>query len=330
MIGHLYDLAAANQSSMYPAGRQAHLIQALLWLFIIVTGTVYVLTMLFVLLVGKRSRAVAPAADAPTLSDPPRESRLGTIISICVGITIVILFALLISDYLTGSKYHANDVVPDIYIKVTGRQWWWDVEYRDLMNPSNSLHTANEICLPVGKTARIDLEGADVIHSFWVPNLAGKKDAIPLHPTAMWLRADRPGKYEGQCAEFCGLGHAKMRMMVSVVFQDEYNKWYTNVQAEAPKPQTDLQKKGQQIFLSSTCVMCHTISGTTAMASFAPGLSHLGSRQAIAAGTLKNTPENLSKWILDPPSIKPGTRMPQHNIAPQDLNALVAYLESLK
>ena len=214
-------------------------------------------------------------------------------------------------------------------IQVIGHQWWWEVIYQD-QTPSNIVTTANEIHIPVGRPIKIELKSGDVIHSFWIPNLHGKKDAFPDHDSAIWLRADKEGTYDGQCAEFCGYQHAQMRLQVIAESEEKFQQWLKNARKNAPDPQTEAQKRGQQVFLGTTCVMCHTIQGTNAGARLGPNLTHVAGRKRIAAGTLPNTAGHLAGWIVDPQKIKPGVRMPQNPLDPQDLLALLEYIESLK
>ena len=190
--------------------------------------------------------------------------------------------------------------------------------------------TANEIHIPVGRPIKIDLISHDVIHSFWVPNLHGKKDLIPNYPTTIYLRADQPGVYWGQCAEYCGFEHAKMRLMVIAEPAEDFTRWYTAAQQPSQKPSTDSQAFGQQIFLRSVCTQCHTIKGTPANGRVGPNLTHVASKPYIASGSLQNDRENLASWITDPQAIKPGIRMPMNTYSPEELNALVDYIQSLK
>jgi cytochrome c oxidase subunit 2 len=169
-----------------------------------------------------------------------------------------------------------------------------------------------------------------VIHSFWVPGLQGKMDMIPGRTNVTWLQADRTGVWRGQCAEYCGLQHAKMAFLVVAERPDSFAGWLARQRDTAPTPIDELTRRGQEVFLSSSCVMCHAISGTPAGSRIGPDLTHLASRRTIAAGTLPNTRGNLAGWILDPQRIKPGTRMPPNQLDPADLQALLAYLESLK
>jgi cytochrome c oxidase subunit 2 len=170
----------------------------------------------------------------------------------------------------------------------------------------------------------------DVIHSFWAPNFHGKKDLVPGHPTTLWFRAQRPGTFRGQCAEFCGAQHAHMRFVIVAEPQEQFIAWRAGQSEAAAPPANEMQQRGQNIFLKTTCAMCHTIQGTGASATVGPNLTHVATRQMIAAGTLPNNRGHLGGWIIDPQHLKPGVRMPPHNLAPEDLQALLDYLESLK
>ena len=216
-----------------------------------------------------------------------------------------------------------------ITIEVTGRQWWWEVRYTDV-DASNIFTTANEIHIPVGIPVMFTLHGGDVIHSFWVPNLAGKKDLIPGKVNTIWLQADKPGVYRGQCAEYCGLQHAQMALWVIAEPQEQFNAWRQSQTQTSVPPASDSQKRGQQVFLTSTCVMCHAINGTPAGSNIGPNLTHIASRNTLAAATMANTRDHLAQWIKDSQTIKPGNKMPQNNLSDADLQSLIDYLQSLK
>jgi cytochrome c oxidase subunit 2 len=176
----------------------------------------------------------------------------------------------------------------------------------------------------------VSLTSNDVIHSFWVPNLHGKRDLIPGHVLTTSFRADEPGTYRGQCAEFCGLQHAFMAFTVVAEPPQAYEAWADAQRKPAPEPTDEQAKRGKSLFLSGPCMMCHNISGTPATARRAPDLTHLASRPTLAAGTLPNNPANLAAWIKDPQSIKPGVNMPANALVPEDRDALLAYLGTLK
>jgi cytochrome c oxidase subunit II len=221
-----------------------------------------------------------------------------------------------------------------INVRVIGHQWWWEFEYPEL-----GFVTANEMHIPVGVPVIITLEAADVIHSFWVPILAGKQDNIPGRTNRLWLQADRPGTYSGQCAEFCGVQHALMRFLVVAETPSEFEAWARRQRAipalgappqPAPGVSPSLVAQGAQLFTSGACLTCHTVRGTPAAGKMGPDLTHFGSRKTIAANTLPNTPENLALWLRNPQAVKPGNLMPNLNLSDQDVAALVAYLQSLR
>jgi cytochrome c oxidase subunit 2 len=258
------------------------------------------------------------------------ERRRETTVIAFISITIVILFVFLIASYTSGRALRLNDPSKNgLSIELTGHQWWWEARYKDV-DASNIFTTANEIHIPVGVPVTFTLRSSDVNHSFWVPNLAGKKDLIPGKITTMWLQADKPGVYRGQCAEYCGLQHAKMALWVVAEPQEQFNAWRQNETQTSVPPMSDSQKRGQQVFLSATCVMCHAINGTPAGSNIGPNLTHIASRNMIAAATMTNTRDHLAQWIKDSQSVKPGNKMPQNNFSEQDLQSLLDYLQNLK
>src|SRR3954447_11512523 len=292
------------QNAINPAGPNAGNISKLWWLMFTVCSIVFVLVMIAVLL--SLRRATAEAADRTPIIEPSQESerRRRNIIISATTITVIVLFVFLIASYSAGRSLRLNDPTKNgLSIDLTGHQWWWEVRYNDV-DASNIFTTANEIHIPVGVPVMFSLRGADVIHSFWVPNLAAKKDLIPGKINTIWLQADKPGVYRGQCAEYCGLQHAKMALWVVAEPQEQFNAWRQSQTQTSIPPATDLQKRGQQVFLTSTCVMCHAINGTPAGSNIGPNLTHVASRTMIAAATLVNTREHLAQWIKDPQSFK--------------------------
>jgi cytochrome c oxidase subunit II len=322
MMHPLAIFMAADQSALRPAGPQSAHIHWLWDVMLWVSVAVYAIVMM-ILLTGawKRRKATDPT--------PLTDSKLEQYIVAGVAVSTVILFGLLAASVAVGKATSDLDPRNGITVKVTGYQWWWRVEYVH-PDPQQYVTTANEIHVPVGKPVTFVLTGADVIHSFWAPNLHGKRDLIPGQQTSLVLRADKPGVYRGQCAEFCGLQHAHMAFTVVAESQEQFDAWYSNQVKEAVAPQTPEQVRGQQVFLSHSCVMCHTIRGTEAAARTGPELTHLKSRATIAACTLPNERGQLGGWISNPQSIKQGVRMPPNPLAPDELSALLGYLESLK
>ncbi len=318
---------AGDQSALDPAGPQAGRIGSLFWLYLGVCLVVYVGVALAIVWAyvrrGRRRRmplTLSPPAD--------RERRLWRWVVASIAGTVATLFVLLGGDYATGRAVHGLAASSELTIRVTGHQWWWQVEYPG-EGPSELVTTANEIHIPVGRTVRVELRSADVIHSFWVPNLHGKRDLIPDHPTQTFLRADRPGTFVGQCAEFCGFQHAMMRLVVVAEPEEQFRSWLRSRGATPPEPETEAQRRGRRVFLGTTCVMCHTIRRTEAGSRFGPDLSHVASRPLIA-GAVPNVRGNLAGWIVDPHAVKPGVRMPMNPLAPDDLRDLLDYLETLK
>jgi cytochrome c oxidase subunit 2 len=210
-------------------------------------------------------------------------------------------------------------------VRVVGHQWWWEFQYPDL-----GVTTATELHLPAGQPVSLDLGSGDVIHSFWVPQLGGKRDAIPGELTRIVLSIDRPGTYPGQCAEFCGASHANMRHRAVVETREAFAAWTARQKADAATPPDGSPAAaGLEVFRTGTCVGCHTIRGVSGGA-IGPDLTHLASRTTIAGGILANTPENLARWVRQAPLVKPGALMPAQPLADAQLAALVAYLGSLR
>jgi cytochrome c oxidase subunit 2 len=213
-------------------------------------------------------------------------------------------------------------------VTVVGHQFWWEFRY-----PKLGIVTANELHVPLStdsnpEPAYLKLLSADVDHSFWVPQLGGKTDLIPNHPNQMWMDPHAAGLYLGQCAQFCGVEHAKMLLRVYVDTPDQFAAWVKNQQRQGIEDQS--VAAGRHVFESQACMNCHTIAGTVAKGTFGPDLTHLMSRDTIAAGAATNTPEHLRQWISNPDAIKPGSLMPAMQLSDPDLDALTAYLETLR
>jgi cytochrome c oxidase subunit II len=216
-------------------------------------------------------------------------------------------------------------------IEIFGRRWWWEVRYLD-----HGVTTANEIHIPVGVPVEIQLQSADVIHSLWIPELHGKMDLIPTRINRITIQADNPGVYRGECAEFCGLQHAHMGFMVVAESEADFNAWVSAQQQPASPPTDAAAQQGQAVFFSARCVYCHTVRGLDdksvdrSSVDLGPDLTHLFSRQTIAAASLTKNRGNLAGWVSDPQHVKPGTLMPTTYISSQDLQDLLAYLETLR
>ena len=234
------------------------------------------------------------------------------------SIPILILLGLFVYMFHTMRTVDANQANP-IVITVIGHQWWWEYRYS-----GQGFDTASEVHIPVNTPVTLKITSDDVIHSFWVPQLGWKQDAIPGRTNTMNLTVTRAGTYDGTCAEFCGTEHAWMRIRVIAQPLDQFNAWVAQQKQPAVQPATALERQGQQIFQSNPCASCHVGSNT------APNLTHFGSREWIGSGVLDNTPQNLARWINHVKQVKPGALMPSFNFTQSELNALVAYLEGQK
>ena len=311
-----------NQSMFNPQGPAARSIAQLGWTLIGTSLVVYLIVMAALAWALLRTRR--PSDD---LTETTR--RLAAIIGGAVAVTALILVSLTVASAAVGRGLTAPTGAGAFTVNVVGHQWWWDFQYRGLTS-SDLVTSPNELHLPIGVPVVLSVQSRDVIHSFWVPNLHGKRDLIPGEVTHMWLQADVPGVYRGQCAEFCGHQHAKMAFNVVAEPVERFQKWIQNQRNAAIEPATDQQRRGRELFLRSTCVTCHAISGTDAGSRVGPDLTHVGSRLTIAAGTLPNTAEHIRTWVSNPAAVRPGVRMPPNGLSPDDLDALVAYLRSLR
>ena len=312
------------QSVLHPAGPQAARIAHLWWFLFATAAVVWVLVVVASVVGAWRRRRLPPDE---TIVEANR--RLAPVVGGLVGLTTLVLLAFLVTSFFTG---RALATVPDdrpLAVVVTGHQWWWEFTYEDTTT-SRRLTVANELHVPVGRPVLFKVQSNDVIHSFWAPTLHGKRDGVPGHTGITWFQADTAGIYRGQCAEFCGAQHAKMAFLVVAEPKDRYARWYDEqLQGAADSPDS-IVRRGQEVFQASACIMCHSVQGTHAGATAGPDLTHLASRRTIAAGTLPNTPGNLAGWIVNPQGVKPGALMPANQLDPKDLQALLAYLESLK
>jgi len=239
-----------------------------------------------------------------------------------ISIKLILTLNALPTQYAKGASSNGDD---GIDIIVTGHQWWWEVEYTD-----SGIVSANEIHIPTGKKLRVALRSADVIHCFWVAQLTRKMDAIPGHENFVWLEADKPGTYQGRCAEYCGTQHAWMNFLVIAHEPDDFVAWQQREKQTPAAPNEKLAADGAALFMKLTCSQCHAVDGTEAKEDFAPDLTHLASRAQVGAGVLENTPENLRTWLANPQAVKPGCKMPNFKLKDEQLDQLVAYLETLR
>lgn len=306
------------QHVLDPRGPQAQVMADISWLLYIGAALIFFVVM-----------AIAAYAVFGPAHKRARLANRGLIIGGGIVFPIVALTALMIYVF-AGSPDLLHRGKPMLHIEVVGEQFWWRVLYLDERGRPQ-LETANEIHIPAGVTVELRLRSADVIHSFWVPSLHGKLDMIPGHVNAMRMQADRAGVFRGQCAEYCGAQHAKMAFLVIALEPARFDQWFAAQMQSAHAPATAQLRRGQELFMSTGCVTCHTVRGTDAKGVIGPDLTHIGSRRTIGAGLFPNTVGALGGWIADSQALKPGNRMPTFsNLKGEELRALAAYMESLQ
>lgn len=315
----------ANSPNVFdPKGPAAAEIAQLGWILVGLGTAVFgvVMGLLFYAILRRRS----PEADvAAALCTPPAVTTKRWVVLGGIVFPALVLAVILFFTITTLQTISTLEAAEGLTVEVIGRQWWWEVRY-----PAEQVTTANEIHIPVGQPVRLVLKAGDVIHSFWVPELAGKMDLLPGQTNSLWLQAEEAGTYRGLCAEFCGIQHAKMQYLVVAVPPAEFNTWLARQQQPAPAPTDERIRYGQQLFLGSACVYCHTVRGTNASGQLGPDLTHVASRQTLAAGILPNNRGTLAGWILNPQHIKPGNLMPPTHLSGGELQALLDYLGTLQ
>lgn len=316
--------AATPMSYLHSAGAKGDTTLPLTWGLLIISCAV-VITICALLLVGVRRRYLRDAAAAAALA-PERDGSAWLYIG--VGASTVVLVFVLVWAVRVMAHINQPPQAPALTIEVTGQQWWWKARYLDA-DPSRVLTTANEIHIPAGQPVRLRLIGADVIHSFWLPALGGKTDTIPGQTNETWLQADRPGRYHGQCAEYCGVQHAHMAIDLVADAPAEFRAWWDAQLAPAAAATTAPTQRGAHAF-EFRCGACHTVRGTRAGGTTAPDLTHLMSRRTIATGVAPNTTAMRAAWIANPQALKPGTHMPTLQLSGQDISDIDAYLATLK
>jgi cytochrome c oxidase subunit 2 len=308
-----------EQSAMHPQGPRAEEIAQLAWMLFGLAAIVLAIVLVALLL---------------ALQGPPgiraRIGGQGIVIAGGIVFPAVTLTVLLVYGvWLMRADVRAAENDNSQGIEVVGEQWWWRVAYAGA--GGSPFASANELRIPVGREIDLTLKSADVIHSFWVPSLAGKMDMVPGRTTRLRVRADRPGVFRGQCAEYCGGPHALMALPVIAMPAGEYDEWFARQAAPASEPTTAVEQRGQALFLAAGCGACHTIRGTPASGMVGPDLTHVGSRRSLAAGTLAMTQANLVRFIVDGQHVKPGNLMPPFRIfSDAERDALAAYLLSLR
>ena len=301
-----------------PRGPSARQSAELWWLMFGIAAAVFALVLGILIAAALRRRTVAPQ----TAVDPT-DRHGGTWVYVGVALPLVVSTVVLLVSFGPLAS-QANTADAALTVQIIGHRWWWEVRY-----PASGAVTANEVHIPTGEKVRLELTSADVIHSFWVPQLAGKRDLIPGQTNDMWIEASEPGRYQGRCAEYCGEAHARMRTVVVADSPAEFAAWIDQQTATPSAPRDPSLVAGQQAFLGSSCSYCHRVAGTNATSTFGPDLTHVAGRATLAAGVIPNTPDDLARWIIDPQDVKPGTLMPAIEMPGPELESLVAYLESL-
>ena len=306
---------AGQQSAMHAAGDQAATLVTLFQLMMWVCGIAYLLVVLFLGwgLIRRRSAALP-------VEQPFHKLMAGWIGFILIGL-ILLVIASFLADRTLGQRPQET-----MQVRITGHQWWWRIEYQ--AGNGRWIETANELHLPAGVPVLLELRAADVIHSFWVPNLAGKMDMIPGKTNRMTVTARKVGWFRGQCAEFCGSQHANMALAVKVEPVADFERWLAG-QARPAVAGREVAA-GRRIMEGGSCAVCHQVRGTQAGGRVGPDLTHVASRRTIAAGTAPMTRGSLRGWIIQPQAMKPGTSMPPSDLSPQDAEAVARYLETLR
>src|SRR3984957_12655506 len=324
-LGDAAPVPSSPTNIFRPASTPAQSIYALSLFVLAITAAVFVLVfgLLAYAVIKFRQKAHDDKREPPQVYGSSQVETAWTVIPVLIVLVLFLATARVIANVQEAAK-------PDDALEVTviGHQYWWEYRY-----PGLNVVTANELHVPVSDPSHptptfLTLLSADTDHSFWVPRLAGKTDLIPNHPNKMWIDPRETGVYLGQCAQYCGVEHAKMLLRVYVDSQEQFDKWAKEQEAEASSDSS--AEAGRRVFESTGCINCHAVRGTVANGRFGPDLTHLMSRDTIAAGIAPNTPDNLRHWIQDPDSMKEGSLMPAMKLNDGDLDALVAYLGTLR
>ena len=308
-----------------PRGSAAQDLHSLFWLFTITCAAIWAAVLLVLVGAIWRGRGTAGASAQERAQ---QERRSAFVVGGAVAATVLVISGLTLASYFATRSIAADH--PDaLVVRIRGYQWWWEVTYAD-PSPDQVFLTANELHLPLGRPVRLELAAADVIHSFWVPNLAGKQDMIPGRDNVLAFTPLQPGTYRAQCAEFCGLQHAHMALQVVVEPPEVFERWRIAQVAEAAAPENPEEAAGRAVLERKACGACHTVRGTAAAGTLGPDLTHVGGRQTIAAGMLPTTRGALAAWVADPQTIKPGNNMPMVSLTADELQAVSAYLARLR
>jgi cytochrome c oxidase subunit II len=313
------DTPQGQPSSLAPASAPAHTIFNLSLFVLLITGSIFVVVggLLAFALVRFRARESDDSSEPPQIYGSTQVELAWTVIPILI---VVVLF--LTTARIIFAIQDAQKPTDALDVTVVAHQFWWEFRY-----PHLGFVTANELHVPVGKATFLHLLSADVDHSFWVAQLAGKTDLIPNHPNDTWIQPERTGLFLGQCAQFCGVEHAQMLLRVYVDTPEQFAAWVEHQQQ--PGVQDASVAAGRHIFETEACTNCHAVAGTAAIGTFGPDLTHLMGRDTIASGIVPNTPENLRAWVQNPNTFKPGVLMPAMQLSDQQIDELVAYLSTL-
>ena len=311
-----------------PSGVSAQLVAHHSWWLIGVCALVEIVTLalFFVALLRSQAKQTEPAARVSYLRRPT------VWIGVGVTTTVLILTAFVTTSFLTDRALaRIEGAEAYTHIEIIAHQWWWEIRY-SAWEGGPGFVTANELHLPAGKSVSLQLSSPDVIHSLWIPEIDRKRDMIPGRDQSVQLMAPQAGVFRGRCAEFCGYQHAHMDILAIAEPPEQFDRWRAAQASAAPTPTGQLQLLGAQLFSQAVCGTCHVVRGSDApgYSGTAPDLTHVAGRLTLASGLLENNVGNLTAWISDPQHFKPGAKMTVNQLNPQDLRALVAYLETLR
>jgi cytochrome c oxidase subunit 2 len=316
--------SSRSPSMLDPQSPQARHISRLWWLMFTLAAVIYVAVIALVVVAMVRRRAGDDQEPMPHEDEQANNERRDGRFLLYGGLVLPTIVLAVIGVQTVRVSESLGAAAAQVHIVVDAEPWWWRITY-----PDDGVVTANEIHVPVGEQVDISLRSNNVIHSLWVPQLNGKTDVVPGQTNHLAFTADAAGTYRGQCAEFCGIEHAKMSFTVVAQQPDEYRAWLAANRTPAATPQTDEQQRGATILQTQACAGCHTVSGTSANGTLGPDLSHIASRATIGANTLPNTPEEMRRWLSATQQVKPGALMPQLDLTADQVQALVAYMENL-
>ena len=322
------DLIASYGNFLAPSGTAAYLVARHGWWLIgcCVLIELVTLALFFVAILGGRSQAAVPAVGAAT------SRHASGWIGLAIAATTLILTGFVVASFLTDRALaRVESAVPYADIEIVAHQWWWEIRYAGWPGGPGFV-TANELHLPAGRSVSVRLSSQDVIHSFWIPEIDRKRDVIPGRDQSIRLTAPSAGTFRGRCAEFCGYQHAHMDVLAISETPEQFDLWRARQVRDAQRPANDLQARGARLFSQEVCATCHVVRGSNVpgYSGTAPDLTHVGSRLTLASGLLANEPGNLAAWVSNPQHFKPGVKMTVNEMGAQELQAVVAYLESLQ